>query len=498
MKKLFFSLVLGTIIAICWVMIIHTLKWIAIRGNEFELLNQQQQQHHRSSSLAASAQALQSAAGLTNPVDASSSSLLSSAAIFAASSSPPSSSSSSSSLSSAQASLDATRANTGLLVLSPPGPTLEQVVTSTERNNFPETSYSELRNSPALNQPLLSTNRKVRELDEANGGEKKKRKLQQEEEETETGTNRKESEIVVGQENIGKNDKGQDDGGGDEVEKISAQKIRLKRQLTAGKNTDLITGRGRNGAKNDSSKSEVDSSSSSEQVALLNAPGQHGKTSNVALNRRQQRSKEQVSTNVAAQRVVNLQQRQQQEQQQHRTGTNNNNNNQERQLYQKRLMHLSSIVPQPQPQQQHRNRNLPGTDSFTTTPPMVMDTSYEDSLKSEANNGNSAPSSSSFEENQDNLDLGQASNSWPRQADDSQISPQLNMLNGQQIGPTSNQIDSDVMERGAPVQAGLVYRAPFFTSWFVSIWNILFMPVFTLISSCCFRNEDNTTKKLLV
>lgn len=44
----------------------------------------------------------------------------------------------------------------------------------------------------------------------------------------------------------------------------------------------------------------------------------------------------------------------------------------------------------------------------------------------------------------------------------------------------------------------LVYRAPFFTSWFVSIWNILFMPVFTLISSCCFRNEDSSTKKLLV
>lgn len=42
------------------------------------------------------------------------------------------------------------------------------------------------------------------------------------------------------------------------------------------------------------------------------------------------------------------------------------------------------------------------------------------------------------------------------------------------------------------------YRAPFFTSWFVSIWNILFMPVFTLISSCCFRNEDSSTKKLLV
>lgn len=42
------------------------------------------------------------------------------------------------------------------------------------------------------------------------------------------------------------------------------------------------------------------------------------------------------------------------------------------------------------------------------------------------------------------------------------------------------------------------FKAPFFTSWFVSMWNILFMPVFTLISSCCFRGEDSTTKRLLV
>lgn len=71
MKKLFFSLVLGAIIAICWVMIIHTLKWIAIRGNEFEILNQQQQaaallgpqQHqHRSSPVLQAEHLLQSAA----------------------------------------------------------------------------------------------------------------------------------------------------------------------------------------------------------------------------------------------------------------------------------------------------------------------------------------------------------------------------------------------------------------------------------------------------
>lgn len=52
----------------------------------------------------------------------------------------------------------------------------------------------------------------------------------------------------------------------------------------------------------------------------------------------------------------------------------------------------------------------------------------------------------------------------------------------------------------APQQppSAVVYRAPFFTSWYVSIWNVLFMPIFTLISSCCFRGEDSNTKKLLV
>lgn len=49
----------------------------------------------------------------------------------------------------------------------------------------------------------------------------------------------------------------------------------------------------------------------------------------------------------------------------------------------------------------------------------------------------------------------------------------------------------------APSARAFLYRAPFFTSWFVSIWNIAFMPIFTIISSCCFRAEDSTTNKLL-
>lgn len=50
----------------------------------------------------------------------------------------------------------------------------------------------------------------------------------------------------------------------------------------------------------------------------------------------------------------------------------------------------------------------------------------------------------------------------------------------------------------APAPPPLLFKAPFFTSWSMSVWNIFFAPVFTLISSCCFRSEDSATKKLLV
>ena len=128
-----------------------------------------------------------------------------------------------------------------------------------------------------------------------------------------------------------------------------------------------------------------------------------------------------------------------------------------------------------------------------TTPPMVIldfGTNYnEDALKSEATNGNQ----------QIALDASSGgSQQQQQQPDNQQESGGQTAANNNNAWPDSkSSLDSGSLERSAPV-AGLVYRAPFFTSWFVSIWNILFMPVFTLISSCCFRNEDSTTKKLLV
>lgn len=94
----------------------------------------------------------------------------------------------------------------------------------------------------------------------------------------------------------------------------------------------------------------------------------------------------------------------------------------------------------------------------------------------------------------ESVDDGQDEDGWP--------APAANRP-GQvdQVQRQANQL-AELQPSRAPSQGqlspGLSYKAPFFTSWFVSIWNILFMPIFALISSCCFRNEDSTTKKLLV
>lgn len=95
--------------------------------------------------------------------------------------------------------------------------------------------------------------------------------------------------------------------------------------------------------------------------------------------------------------------------------------------------------------------------------------------------------------------------------DDDDVDDELKSLASQQhilephsiqAGGHSNQRPAGAgdhrMQPDEKLVGGLAYRAPFFTSWFISTWNILFMPLFALISSCCFRNEDNTTKKLLV
>lgn len=105
----------------------------------------------------------------------------------------------------------------------------------------------------------------------------------------------------------------------------------------------------------------------------------------------------------------------------------------------------------------------------TTLTPPILDSPQDDSLRSE-------PPELPAERNSLAAEL---ANGWP--------------------SPNSvARVPESALTGGPNQRAGLVYRAPFFTSWFVSTWNILFMPVFTLISSCCFRNEDSSTKKLLV
>lgn len=133
-------------------------------------------------------------------------------------------------------------------------------------------------------------------------------------------------------------------------------------------------------------------------------------------------------------------------------------------LQSRRLAHLGSIAPQAQ-------------QLSTLGPAMVPDfsaTNYqEEPLKSEP----ILPNESSADPSR----LDSFNSDWPSNP----------------VGDNGLPPDAGALERATPLQA-FAYKAPFFTSWFVSIWNILFMPVFALISSCCFRSEDTTTKKQLV
>lgn len=124
----------------------------------------------------------------------------------------------------------------------------------------------------------------------------------------------------------------------------------------------------------------------------------------------------------------------------------------------------------------------------------LLPATEEEPLKSEASFN--APSSSRDQLDQLEPDEPEAAAPQPPL-----LQPQLDETAAAAEGEQqATPIASQLAERAASFVApnALLYRAPFFTSWFVSTWNILFMPVFTLISSCCFRNEDNTTKKLLV
>lgn len=138
-------------------------------------------------------------------------------------------------------------------------------------------------------------------------------------------------------------------------------------------------------------------------------------------------------------------------------------------LTHRRVPHLSSIAGQQQPK---RQKPQPQQSANKNSDDSLME-SLEDHIAREANNGDELSESPDQPTNLQSAQ--QSSDGYIDQA-------------------ASAQIGDDQPKR----VAGLVYRAPFFTSWFISTWNILYMPVFALISSCCFRNEDNTTKKLIV
>ena len=164
-------------------------------------------------------------------------------------------------------------------------------------------------------------------------------------------------------------------------------------------------------------------------------------------------------------------------------GNNNNNRNKQQQRYQfsidqqtrKRVSQVGSIVSQEQTSQDKQRKPKPAynQNDDRSDEPTFIDHGVHSIAKDNSTNVEEIPSS--------DLDENGATASGPDLGQDQAGMPQ--------------QIPNGKATTGAQVA---FYRAPFFTSWFVSVWNILFMPVFTLISSCCFRNEDSSTKKLLV
>lgn len=43
----------------------------------------------------------------------------------------------------------------------------------------------------------------------------------------------------------------------------------------------------------------------------------------------------------------------------------------------------------------------------------------------------------------------------------------------------------------------ILFDAPFFATWFCSIWNVLFFPIYSLSQLCCCTKENESNRKML-
>jgi hypothetical protein len=43
-----------------------------------------------------------------------------------------------------------------------------------------------------------------------------------------------------------------------------------------------------------------------------------------------------------------------------------------------------------------------------------------------------------------------------------------------------------------------VFDAPYFVTWFCSIWYILFLPIYAFGHLCCCNRENTSTRKMLM
>uniref|UniRef100_A0A6G1S3Y8 Solute carrier family 35 member F4 n=1 Tax=Aceria tosichella TaxID=561515 RepID=A0A6G1S3Y8_9ACAR len=439
MKKLFFSLVLGTIVAICWVMIIHTLKWIAIRGNEFELWQLQLQQQQQLL-LQAHTQLQPPSANYNSPDNIHQANLL--------------------------------LAHQSIQVA-------KQQQQQTSSNTTTAKSNNTMRTAEGVSNETAATSARPQ-------------LYQGDQEEADTG--------LVGQRRrrrrrghrMSNNDtqaSGRDD---DEIKEALDRRTRraLLGQPAPTRASHEQFGR--------QAKRDNDASHSTAVVPFASMITGGRQQQLPGANRRIKQSTAQGDDDAGGQlpslvgesgRIEELPQR-------------------------RRLMQLSSISHEqvPRTNSNSNNNDKPvAADQYRQRPTAGLANQQSAGMRVLAEMGDENDElDSSGNDLTTILPLGPQNQPMNNGALDQSAAASATMS----ILPTSpasgdpdqsapQHLSSAIERSPAPVdgQVGeaqvLVYKAPFFTSWFVSIWNIAFMPVFTIISSCCFRNEESTTKKLL-
>jgi hypothetical protein len=453
MKKLFFSLVLGTIIAICWVMIIHTLKWIAIRGNEFELWQLQQQQ----------LQQLHTPGGNYNNQD-----------------------------NIQQANLLLAHQSIQVGQQAPPAPSQQQQQQQQQRQEPQLSQAHDAKGAPSNGSAPAATSTRPPPAQLYPAGAEDERKRRH----TRVGAPGRAARAAPS--------------GREEIKALKRQ----PQTIDDGPDGHELAGQQ---AKRDNDAPSLARVSSSPSFMSITTgqplPPSSAATRQGGRSRRTAGSRPWPRPAAAAAGD---------DERAHSADVARQNRNgasvaiADELPRPRRLMQLSSISREQRPaagaghpadQRRRATAPIQATGGGLSVLADMGDENDEPDTLASSNDLTTIMSTPALEPHQ-------AMNDGANEQSATAVAtiavlPSGSGAEADQSGlpppplPAPN-LDGGAIERSSAsldgqVAAGqvLVYRAPFFTSWFVSIWNIAFMPVFTIISSCCFRNEESTTKKLL-